>query len=51
MDTVSLGVLNNNVSRGVLVSNWSEKGLEDWVLFNGYWNDANIWLDSAVWQD
>jgi hypothetical protein len=22
-----------------------------WILYNGFWNDPNVWIDSAYWID
>ena len=23
----------------------------DWILQSGFWNDDNVWVDSAMWRD
>jgi hypothetical protein len=23
----------------------------DWILFDGFWRDANIWIDDQQWND
>lgn len=25
--------------------------LTNWILFTGFWGDARIWIDTAVWID
>ena len=31
---------------------WSPTGLDDWILYTGFWDDQGWWIDDpAVWQD